>query len=74
MHPNTGKWLILAGIALILIGSAVYFLSDYLKFFGNLPGDIKVEKPGFKFYFPIVTMLIISALVNLVIYFFKRFF
>ncbi|MFO7326008.1 MAG: DUF2905 domain-containing protein, partial [Pseudomonadota bacterium] len=39
---------------------------------GRLPGDILVERPGFRFYFPLATSLIISALVTLVLWLMRR--
>lgn len=74
MSQTTGKFIILIGLAMIVIGLIVYFLSDKLHWLGRLPGDIRVEKENFKFYFPITTMLLLSGLVNLVIWVFRRFF
>ncbi|KQS24744.1 DUF2905 domain-containing protein [Dyadobacter sp. Leaf189] len=73
MSQTTGKYLILIGLAVVLIGIIVYFLSDKLHWLGRLPGDIRVEKGNFKFYFPITTMLLLSGLLNLVIWLVKRF-
>ncbi len=68
------KLLIGAGIALIIIGLVSWLLQGRLQWFGRLPGDIVVEKENFRFYAPIVTMLIISLLLNLVIWVVRRFF
>jgi hypothetical protein len=38
----------------------------------NLPGDIVIDRPGFKFFFPITTMLIVSALVLLISWLMRR--
>ncbi|CAG5070586.1 hypothetical protein DYBT9623_03132 [Dyadobacter sp. CECT 9623] len=73
MSQATGKYLILIGLAVVLIGIIVYFLSDKLHWLGRLPGDIRVEKENFKFYFPITTMLLLSGLLNLVIWLVRRF-
>jgi len=40
--------------------------------FGRLPGDIHVVREGFSFNFPIVTCLIISIVVSIVLWFFRR--
>jgi len=69
----TGKYIILIGIAVVAIGVIVYFLSDKLHWLGRLPGDIRVEKENFKFYFPITTMLLLSGLLNLIIWIVRRF-
>lgn len=39
---------------------------------GRLPGDIVIERGAFRFYFPIVTGLVVSALVSLVLWFLRR--
>ncbi|CAH0996064.1 hypothetical protein EMA8858_02194 [Emticicia aquatica] len=74
MNQNTGKYLILIGSVLLLIGIFIYYFSDKLHWFGRLPGDIHYENKNFKFSFPLVTMLIISLLLNLILYLVKKFF
>ena len=39
---------------------------------GRLPGDVVVERGNFRFYFPIVTSLLISAVITLVVWLFRR--
>ena len=73
MSQLTGKYLIIIGLSLVLIGVVVYFLSDKLHWLGRLPGDIRVEKENFRFYFPITTMLLLSGLLNLLIWLFRKF-
>ena len=67
---SIGNSLIIAGIALVLIGIAYKF--GLLNWFGNLPGDIKYEGENTKFYFPVVTMLLISVVLSLLFAFFKK--
>jgi hypothetical protein len=67
MNQDTGKYIILIGLGVILIGVLIYFLHDKLHWIGRLPGDIRVEKENFRFYFPITTMIIISILVTVII-------
>ncbi|GAB4020829.1 DUF2905 domain-containing protein [Spirosoma koreense] len=75
MNPSTGKYIILIGAALMLIGAVVYFFGDKLTWLGRLPGDIRIEgKNGGGFYFPIVTCLVVSLLLNLIIVLIRRFF
>lgn len=40
--------------------------------FGRLPGDIVIDKPEFKVFFPITSMLLVSALVSLVLWFLRK--
>ncbi|UBM59129.1 DUF2905 domain-containing protein [Marinilongibacter aquaticus] len=74
LNQNTGKWLIVVGTLVILIGLIFYFFGDKLNWLGKLPGDIRYEKGNTRVYFPITTMVLISLLLNLLIYLIKRFF
>jgi hypothetical protein len=66
--------IILAGIGLLLVGLLWPWLvkSGIWRWFGRLPGDIRIEREGFSLYFPIVTMLLLSALLSLVLWLFRR--
>ena len=57
---NIGKLIVGVGAVLVVVGLAVWLLGDKLSWFGNLPGDIKFERPGFSFYMPITTMILLS--------------
>ena len=57
---NIGKLIIAIGGILVLVGLAVWLFGDKLSWIGSLPGDIKIERPGFSFYFPITTMILFS--------------
>ena len=65
MNPEAGKWLILAGIILLTGGVLLYFFSPWLHWLGRLPGDIRIERENFRFYFPFTTMILFSILFNL---------
>ena len=62
--------LIAVGILLVLIGLAWPWLSKLPL--GRLPGDIVIERDGLKVYFPLVTMLLASALFSLVLWGLRR--
>ncbi len=64
------KWLLTLVIALLLLG----VLSPWLRRFGfgRLPGDIVVDRPGLRFFFPITTMIVVSLLVSLLLWLFRR--
>lgn len=68
------KSIIVLGGIIMLVGIVWYYFGEKLTFIGNLPGDIRVEKENFKFYFPITTMLIISVLINVLIRIYKYIF
>jgi hypothetical protein len=74
MNAQTGKWIIFAGIIIVLIGTIIYFFGDKFNWLGKLPGDIRIEKENFRFYFPITTMIILSIVLTLLINIFKKFF
>lgn len=66
------KILIGVGAALIVVGLLAWALQGKLHWLGRLPGDIRVEREGFRFYFPITTMILVSLLLNLVIWAVRR--
>jgi len=66
-----GKTLIYLGIVLVIVG-ALIVLAGKLPWLGHLPGDITIERERFSFYFPLATCILISVVVSLVLYFFRR--
>ncbi len=58
-----GLFIIAAGVLLIVVGALVW--SGALSWFGRLPGDIRIERPGVRIYVPLVTMLIVSVVLSL---------
>ena len=72
MDQQTGKYLIVAGVMIVIAGVVVYFFHDFFRWFGRLPGDIRVEKGNYRFYFPVVTMIVISLLLTIIANIVKR--
>ncbi len=66
-----GKLLIVVGIVAVLLGAALWsgFGAGWL---GRLPGDIRIERGNSGFYFPIVTCIIISIVLSVLMFFFRR--
>jgi len=66
-----GKSLIILGVFLVVAG---LFLSygGKLPWLGRLPGDIRIEREGFSFYFPLGTCLLVSALISFLFWLFRR--
>jgi hypothetical protein len=62
--------LIMLGTLFILAGLLWRWIRRLPLF--HLPGDIVVDRPGFKFFFPITTMLMISAVVSLLAWLLRR--
>lgn len=64
------RTLILVGLALLVIGLAWPWLGKLPL--GRLPGDIVIDRPSFKLYLPITTMILLSALLSLLLWLFRR--
>ncbi len=76
IFKTLAKFLILAGIFLIIIGSA-FFILPYLDLFKakeikGLPGDILIKKDNFVFYFPITTSIILSIVLTVILSFLAK--
>lgn len=67
-----GKALIIVGLAIALLGVILYYAPWLLNWFGRLPGDIRIEREGGSFYFPVVSMLIASIVVTVVVNLFLK--
>jgi uncharacterized membrane protein len=74
MMDSLGKGIFIIGLVLVVVGLVLWFGGDKLGWLGNLPGDIKVERPGFRFYAPITTMIILSIVLSLVLWLLGRLF
>ena len=64
------KWLITIGIILVVLGVLLPLLSKLGL--GSLPGDIKLERKGYTFYFPLTTSIVVSIVVTLILWIFRR--
>ena len=65
-----GRWLIIAGVVLVVLGLAWPLLGKLGL--GHLPGDIRVEREGFSFYFPITTGILVSIVLSLILWIFRK--
>lgn len=78
MTNALGKWLIIAGCLIVFAGLVLFFAGNKLGWLGHLPGDIRIEREHFRFYFPITTMILVSIILSLIFTFaskiFKKFF
>lgn len=71
LNGGIGNWLMLIGIVLLLIGLAIK--TGALGWFGNLPGDIAIRREGFRFYFPLTSMILVSVLLSVLFGLIRRF-
>jgi hypothetical protein len=68
-----GRTLILIGVVLIVFGLLVTLGERLPIRLGRLPGDIVIRGKNGAFYFPIVTCLLLSVVLSLVMWLFRRF-
>ena len=66
-----GKFLISAGVLLVIAGLLVEFGEKFLPL-GHLPGDIHITSEHGSIYFPVVTCVIISVSLSALLNFFSR--
>jgi hypothetical protein len=66
-HAGFGWALLVLGLALAGVGLA-WVLAPSIPWLGRLPGDIRLERENFRFYFPLVTCLLLSLLLSLVVW------
>jgi hypothetical protein len=74
MDQQTGKYILVIGLIIVFIGIIIYFFHGYFRWIGRLPGDIRIEKNNFRFYFPLATMIIVSLVLTILINIFKKLF
>ena len=72
MNQQVGKYIIVFGIIAVLAGAVVYFFGHKLQWIGRLPGDIRVEKENFRFYFPFTTLILFSILLTVLVNLIRR--
>ena len=70
---SLGRLLIILGVALLVAG----VLLSYAQFFsflnlGRLPGDIRIRRGNFSFYFPLTSCIVVSILLTLIVYIFRK--
>ncbi|MCK5771085.1 DUF2905 domain-containing protein [Algiphilus sp.] len=66
------RWLVIAGIALVLLGLALHYAPWLLNWFGRLPGDIHHETEHGRVFIPITSMIVVSLVLSLLLNLFNR--
>jgi hypothetical protein len=69
-EKSMNRTLVVIGIVLVLAGLFWKQLTALPLF--RLPGDLVIDRPGLKFFFPITTMIVISLVVSLILWLFRR--
>lgn len=72
MNAETGKYIIAGGLLVVIAGIVVYFFHDRLHWIGRLPGDVRIEKENFRFYFPLTTMILFSIVLSLLLWLLRK--
>lgn len=70
MSRSLGSTLVFAGAVLAIIGVLVW--SGTLSWFGRLPGDMRIERGSMRVYFPLASMLVVSVVLTVLGYLFRR--
>jgi len=66
-----GKLLMVLGVVIAAIGFLVY-LGGKIPWLGNLPGDIRIQRENFSFYFPLTTGILISIVLSFILWLLRR--
>lgn len=64
---NIGRFLMIGGIVLFVVGGLIFLAAKFGLPFGRLPGDIRIERDGFSFYFPLASSILISIVLTIVV-------
>ncbi|WP_237390281.1 DUF2905 domain-containing protein [Fulvivirga sediminis] len=65
------KFLIIIGVILVIIGMILHF-EIKIPFLGKLPGDIDIKRENFRFYFPVMSSIILSVLLSLIVFIIQK--
>ena len=68
---DLARFLIVIGVLLVVVGLALLLLPK-IPWLGKLPGDIVIKRENFTFYFPLATSILISVILSLIFWLFRR--
>ena len=71
MMAEVGRLLLLLGVVLVALGG-ILMLAGKVPWLGKLPGDISYKGEPVSFYFPLATCFLLSGLISLLLYLFRR--
>ena len=66
------RWVIIAGLVLLIIGLILQFAPWLLNWFGKLPGDIRIETERSRIFIPVTSMIIVSIIITVLIHIVRR--
>lgn len=61
------RTLMIAGVILLLVGGGMYLAAKFGIPLGRLPGDIRIEREGFSFYFPLASSILVSVVLTILL-------
>lgn len=67
-----GKWLMIAGVLLLLVGAALQFAPWLVNWFGKLPGDLKIGSGNTRVFIPITSMILLSIILTIIVSLFRH--
>ena len=67
-----GKWIIYAGLLLVVIGALVQYAPWAINWFGKLPGDIRIQTGSGRVFIPITSMIIVSVVLTVLVNLLRR--
>jgi hypothetical protein len=69
--PDLGRMLVIAGLVIAAVGVALW-IAPAVPWLGRLPGDIRIERPGVRIYFPLATCVVLSVAISAVLWLLGR--
>jgi len=67
-----GKFVLILGLVLAVVGFLIWRVPGLFGWVGKLPGDISIRKGNTSLYFPIVTCIVVSIILTLISWLFRR--
>ena len=64
---NIGRFLMIGGVILFVVGGLIFLAAKFGIPLGRLPGDIRIARDGFSFYFPMTSSILISILLTIIL-------
>lgn len=67
MMEQMGKFIVLTGVVLVVVGLLMMLAQKLPLGLGRLPGDIVIKRDNFTFYFPLATSILLSIILTLIL-------
>ena len=67
-----GKWLMIVGVLVLLVGAALQFAPWLVNWFGRLPGDLRLGSGNARIFIPITSMILLSIVLTIIVNLFRH--